>query len=270
MYVYKAGGKGPRKLLWLPRQLRSRASAPAPGCLLPARGCPAGASGLRGSLLLACRSAPAAQRDMRWGGGLRAARAANVNAAPCCKRLRPEDKGGTLSDRAQERLRKWMAPPTQLNCLVPHQRMRVRIIDPMPLSLPLPCALGPGKTFQKRSVSSPAPAQPGRQRQIDRQAGRQGQWAAGVGSRQHRFAACMRSRGGTHLLLPSVPPHSTPTHLPTPSHPSPPSATHPPAPPRRTHPSLSSARRGTPPGTAPSSCAPSAWPASACPGSATR
>ena len=39
-----------------------------------------------------------------------------------------------------------------------HQRMRVRIMEPMPLSLPLPCALGPGKTFQKRSVSSPAPA----------------------------------------------------------------------------------------------------------------
>ncbi len=30
-------------------------------------------------------------------------------------------------------------------------------MDPMPLSLPLPCALGPGNTFQKRSVSSPAP-----------------------------------------------------------------------------------------------------------------
>jgi hypothetical protein len=40
----------------------------------------------------------------------------------------------------------------------PGQRMRVRIMEPMPLSLPDPCVLGPGNTFQKRSVSSPAPA----------------------------------------------------------------------------------------------------------------
>lgn len=30
-------------------------------------------------------------------------------------------------------------------------------MEPMPLSLSLPCVLGPGNTFQKRSVSSPAP-----------------------------------------------------------------------------------------------------------------
>ena len=41
----------------------------------------------------------------------------------------------------------------------PHtQRMSVRIIVVTEASLPVLCDLGPGSTFQKRSVSSPAPA----------------------------------------------------------------------------------------------------------------
>ena len=39
------------------------------------------------------------------------------------------------------------------------QRMSVRIIVVTEASLPVLCDLGPGSTFQKRSVSSPASAQ---------------------------------------------------------------------------------------------------------------
>lgn len=110
---------------------RARASIAAATCARPGRSAHA--------------KGQAASPCCCWGGCIKLANA--QGEGPAWQGRRSMDALG----RADERRR---PAPARSRA----QRMSVRIIDPMPLSLPLPCVLGPGKTFQKRSVSSPAPA----------------------------------------------------------------------------------------------------------------
>jgi hypothetical protein len=107
---------------WLPRHVRNQAPAPADRQLLS---CCRQSPARPGAAYCWLAAAPQERGGIRRGGGLRAVRAANVNAAPCRKPLHLRNKGGPRWTGPRERLRRGMAAISSTrrsNAAALHQR----------------------------------------------------------------------------------------------------------------------------------------------------